>query len=654
MRNHIKRLTLIFLFVIACCLIPLFGAQSDELIYSVKSSEFNLWAPTAQKTKLLIYSNGVSGNPERAISMEKKQDGYWKAVVKGNLEGKFYTFSIKHNGKWLKETPGINAKAVGLNGNRAAIINMDKTDPADWANDKRPPLKSFTDIIIYEMQHRDFSVSPNSGIVNKGKFIALTENGTTNGLGFSTGIDHLKELGITHVHILPSYDFGSIDESKLEINKYNWGYDPKNYNVPEGSFSTNPSDPASRIREFKQMVQALHGNGIRVILDVVYNHTYVNDGSNFSLTAPGYFYRYNQDRSYSNASGCGNETASEKEMMRRFMVESVMYWVNEFHIDGFRFDLMGIHDIETMNLLRQELDIIDPSLFIYGEGWTAGGSPLDEKLRAVKSNGLKMPRIAVFSDDLRDAVKGHWNDHKAPGMAGSKPGLEESVKFGIVGAIEHPQVDYTKVNYSKAPYANNPDEVINYVSCHDDMCLNDKLKASAEKDVTAETLIKRNKLAQTIIFTSQGVPFMLSGEEIYRNKKGISNTFESPDSVNQLDWSAKGKYYDVFSYYCNLIQLRKQHPAFRMNKAEDVRKNLQFIDMPEKCMTGFILKDNANGDKWENILVIHNGNDHPVEISLPQGKWTTIANDGVIALNGLGVEEGKVIVAASSSFISFQ
>lgn len=630
------------------CMVP-------ELLYSQTSSEFSLWAPSAENVRLYIYNNGETGKAEKTIKMIKSAGGHWTTKVKKDLAGKFYTFSIKHNGKWLSETPGVDARAVGVNGERAAIIDFKNTNPEGWQNDKRPALKSFNDIIIYELQHRDFSVAPNSGIVNKGKFLALTEKGTTNEMGFSTGLDHLKDLGITHLHILPSYDFGSIDETKLSENKYNWGYDPKNYNVPDGSFSTNPLDPATRILEFKQMVKSLHENGIRVILDVVYNHTFVSEGSNFSLTAPGYYYRYNADGSWSNASACGNETASEKEMMRNFMIQSVKYWVNEYHVDGFRFDLMGIHDIETMNMIRKELDKIDPTIFIYGEGWTAGSSPLSEDLRAVKKNGMKLPRIAVFSDDLRDAVKGHWSDHKSAGMVSGKEGLEESVKFGIVGATSHPQVDYTKVNYSKAPYANNPDEVINYVSCHDDMCLVDKLKASSGSNVIEADLIRRNKLAQTIVFTSQGIPFMLSGEEIYRNKKGIHNTFESPDSVNRIDWNWKNMYSDVYDYYKNLIQLRKNHPAFRMGKTDDVRKHLKFIDVPHKCMVGFILSDNANGDKWKNIIVVHNGNDKAVSIDLPIGKWITVANDGKINEKGMGeINDGNVIIAASSSFIAFQ
>ena len=627
----------------------------NELTYSPSSSFFTLWAPTADQVRLNLYSEGEGGAAFSVVPMEKIEDGFWMTKVKSDLKGKFYTFQIHYNDAWLDETPGIFAKAVGVNGNRGAILDLMTTDPKGWKNDVRPPLAHFTDIVIYEMHNRDFSVAPNSGMTNKGKFLALTEHGTKNSYGLSTGIDHLKELGITHVHLLPSYDFGSIEETGLADKKYNWGYDPKNYNVPEGSYSTNPYNPASRIREFKQMVQALHRSGIRVIMDVVYNHTYVNDGSNFSLTAPGYFYRYNEDGSYSNASGCNNETASEKPMMRKFMIESVLYWVNEYHIDGFRFDLMGIHDIETMNQIRSELDKIDPSLFIYGEGWTAGSSPLSEDLRAVKKNGLQMPRIAVFSDDLRDAVKGHYSDHKAAGFVGGNTSLDESIKFGITGSTMHPQVDYSKVNYSKAPYANNPDEVINYVSCHDDMCLNDKLKASSHANASEKYLQCENKLAQTIVFTSQGVPFMLSGEELYRNKMGVSNSFESPDSINQLNWDNKYIQAEMFSFYKDIISLRRNHPAFRMDKAADMQKHLNFLDTKEGCVVAFILNDHANGDAWEDILVIYNGNDKGVEVEIPEGEWTSVVSEGRIDVNGLRKFSGKrVVVAPVSSLVAFK
>lgn len=633
---------------------PLKTELDCESIYSPACSSFSLWSPAANEVILSLYTEGIGGEPFRKIRMEKFNNGFWTVKVDSDLKGKFYTFQVNYKGKWLKETPGIFAKAVGVNGDRAAIIDFKSTDPEGWANDKRPEVRHFTDIVIYEIHHRDFSVSDNSGIQYKGKFLALTEHGTKNDFGQSTGIDHLKELGITHVHLLPSFDFGSIDETRLAENKYNWGYDPKNFNVPEGSYSTDPYSPAVRIREFKEMVMALHKSGIGVILDVVYNHTHSNDYSNFSLTAPGYFYRYKKDGSYSNASGCNNETASEKTMMRRFMLESVKYWVNEYHIDGFRFDLMGVHDIETMNDIRKELDEIDPGIFIYGEGWTAGSSTLPENLRAVKKNGLKLPGIAVFSDDLRDAVKGSWNDHKAAGFVGGKAGLEESVRFGIVGAIFHPQVNYSKVNYSKAPYANNPGEVINYVSCHDDMCLNDKLKAAAGKNATLENLKAQNKLAQTIVFTSQGVPFMLSGEELYRSKKGVSNSFESPDSINRLNWNNKYSDNDIYEYYRELIRLRSEHPAFRMYNSADVRDHLNFLSS-DSCLVAYLIKGNANGDKWGDILVIHNGRNKNVKVNIPDGEWISVISDGKIDLNGIRKFSGKtVVVSPVSSIVAYK
>ncbi|MDE7156182.1 MAG: type I pullulanase, partial [Muribaculaceae bacterium] len=416
------------------------------------------------------------------------------------------------------------------------------------------------------------------GINYKGKFLALTEQDALSTLGDKTGIDHLKELGITHVHILPSYDFSSVDESNPSANQYNWGYDPLNYNVPEGSYSTDPANPATRIREMKQMIQALHNAGIGVIMDVVYNHTAKNDDSNFSLTAPLYYYRYNDDGSYSNASGCGNETASDRKQMQNFIVNSVKYWADEYHIDGFRFDLMAIHDTETMNRVARELKQIDPSIIIYGEGWTAGDSPLPAERRALKENVAKMNGIAVFSDDIRDAIKGHYSNATDRGFATGKPGNEETVKIGIVASTAHPMVDYSKGNNSKFAYASSPLQVINYISCHDDLCLTDKLAKSLPEKSEAERQ-RAAKLAQTIVFTSQGTPFMFAGEEIFRDKKGVHNTYNSPDEINAIDWQLKNTNANLFNYYRNLIALRKAHPAFRMTTADEIARNIVFDDV---------------------------------------------------------------------------
>ncbi|MDE5683201.1 MAG: type I pullulanase, partial [Muribaculaceae bacterium] len=554
---------------------PTYGGTDLELSLDATGTYFTLWSPKAEAAEVLIYDNDRNTDPVEILQMKRSENGTWRASVPEKLYGKFYTFRVTVGGQKLAETPGVWAKAVGTNGERAAIIDFASTDPKGWAADKGPKLKNITDAVIYEMHHRDFSVHPSSGIVNKGKFLALTEPATRSALGDATGIDHLKELGVTHVHILPSYDYNSVDESNLPSNQYNWGYDPFNYNAPEGSYSTNPADPSVRIREMKEMVKALHDAGIGVVMDVVYNHTANNDDSNFSLTAPGYYYRHRPDGSYSDASGCGNETASDRAQMRNFIVNSVKYWADEYHIDGFRFDLMAIHDIETMNKVAAELKKINPSIFVYGEGWTAGDSPLPAERRALKENVDKMTGIAVFSDDIRDAVKGHYSDAKDRGFATGKPGNEETVKIGIVASTAHPQVDYKKGNNSKFPYAGAPTEIINYVSCHDDLTLTDKLAASMPGSTEAARQ-RAARLAQTIVFTSQGTPVMFAGEAVVRAKKGVHNSYKSPDSVNAIDWTLKNKNADQFNYYRELIKLRKAHPAFRMTTAGEIAKNIVF------------------------------------------------------------------------------
>lgn len=581
-----------------------------------------------------------------------QEQGLWTMTINKNLKGQFYTFQVKTGGKWLEETPGVWAKAVSINGRRGAIIDMKETNPSEWKQDKRPELKSFTDITIYEMHHRDFSISPSSGIVHRGKFLALTENGTHNEDGLKTGIDHLKELGITHVHLLPSFDYASVDEHRN--GQYNWGYDPQNYNVPEGSYSTNPSAPEVRIKEFKEMVQALHKAGIRVILDVVYNHTFNITGSNFQLTVPGYFYRTDSKGKYSDASGCGNETASERPMMRRFMVESVLYWIKEYHVDGFRFDLMGVHDIETMNEIRKAADTCDPTLFIYGEGWAAGSPAYNADQLAMKANIGKMPRIAAFGDEMRDAIRGPFNDDRKPAFLAGVAGNEMSIKFGIVGATEHPQIDYNKVNYSKRAWAKEPMQAISYVSCHDDMCLVDRLRSSIA-NITEEQRIKLDKLAQTIVFTSQGIPFMFCGEEIYRNKKGVHNSFESPDSINAIDWTLKTKHKELFDYYKGLIALRKAHPAFKMNKVDEIQKKLLFLPTERDNIVAYTLNNHAGGDAAEQIVVIFNANDEEIKQHIDSGIYHVVCRDGEININGLcKIEGGEVTVPAKSALIMYK
>ena len=590
------------------------GFDFNEVVCNPEATTFQLFAPaTAKRVVVRIYNDGLGGKPIKTVKMKRtEQAEVWQAEIKGNLLGKFYTFDM---GKG--ECPGVFAKAVGVNGQRGAIVNLVKTDPEDWCCDAHPVIKSPADLVVYEMHHRDFSIARKDAKY-PGKFLALTE---------PWAIDHLKALGVNAIHILPSYDYGSVDETRLNTPQYNWGYDPVNYNVPEGGYSTNPYDPTCRIREFKQMVQALHKAGIAIILDVVYNHTYDIEHSNFQRTYPDYYYR-KVDGKYSNGSGCGNETASDQPMMRKFMIESVKHWINEYHIDGFRFDLMGCHDIETMNEIRKAVDAIDPTIFIYGEGWSAGQCALPTEQLGVKANIAKMPRIAAFSDEIRDALRGPFDDDTKGGFLAGVPDCEESLKFGIAGAIAHPQVDMSKVNYSKTPWATEPTQMMSYVSCHDDMCLVDRLKASIP-DISDEELIRLDLLAQTAVFTSQGVPFMLSGEELLRSKKGVHNSFESPDSINQLDWKNLQRYPQVFKYYQDLIALRKHHPAFRLGDAHLVRKHLEFLDAP-KGVVAFRLKDYAGRDDWRNIVVILNATREQASVSLPKAMYTIVCQNGEI------------------------
>ncbi len=629
--------------IIMALLVPLTINARTGVNYSPGASAFSVETNNdAQQVKLRIYNDGLGGKPVRTVKMKRTQAGgtLWQATVKGDLKGKFYTFDVQYGGKFRGECPGIWATAVGVNGKRGAIVDMAQTDPQGWSADKRPAIAP-QDLILYEMHHRDFSIDESGGFTNRGKFLALTE---------PRAIEHLKALGVNAVHILPSFDYASVDETRLNEPQYNWGYDPVNYNVPEGGYSTDPYKPEVRIREFKQMVQALHRVGIKVVLDVVYNHTWNIDGSNFQLTRPDYFYRKNTDGSYSNGSGCGNETASEREAMREFMVESVKYWVDEYHIDGFRFDLMGVHDITTMNAIRAA---VPQDIFIYGEGWSAGSCAIPNEQLGMKANIQQMPGIAAFSDEIRDALRGPWDSNSKAAFLGGVKGNEESLKFGIVGAIKHPGVDYSQVNYSKAPYANEPTQMIAYVSCHDDMCLVDRLKASV-KDITIDELIRLDLLAQTVVMTSQGVPFMLSGEEMLRNKKGVHNSYESPDSINHLDWDNLERYPQVMEYYQNLIALRKAHPAFHMGSADMVRRNLDFLPVGNCLVAYHINGKKVPGETWGDIYVAFNAHKRARTIEVPDGTYTVVCRNIKCDEQGLTTvktKSGKVTVPAQSALI---
>ena len=660
MKTIPKLLLVLFVIMTSCDTTPQYESLEDYPVYEGTDLGFNytpeittfkMWSPAAQEVTLNLYQEGNGDNLIGTFKMKRGNSGEWTYQMSGDQKNRYYTYQIRQNGELLQEKPDLYSVAVGVNGLRSMIVDLDETDPENWNSDQRPELKEYTDIIIYEMHIRDMSIHESSGATHKGKYLALTETGTKSPGGLNTGIDHIKELGVTHVHLLPTFDHRSIDETKLDEPQYNWGYDPLNYNVPEGSFSTDPYDGRTRIKEFKQMVKAFHDNGIRVILDVVYNHTGQTDDSNFNQLVPNYFYRQNPDGSFSDASACGNETASERHMMRKYIIESVTHWVNEYHLDGFRFDLMGIHDMETMNQVSAAVRKIDPSIFVYGEGWTAGASPLPSEQQALKANTLKMEKVAAFSDDLRDGLKGSVFEHEQRGFVSQGTGAKESVKFGIVASTQHPQLDYEAVNYSDAPWAAEPSQTISYVSCHDNHTLFDRLKISNHEASEAE-LIKMHKLAQTIVLTSQGVAFIHAGMELLRTKNGVENSYQSPDEINQIDWTRKERYKDVFDYYKGIIALRKNHPAFRMTRTEMIRENLEFLDIPGENFIAYQIKNNANGDRWKNILVLLNGSDLNKTFSLPPGNWTLVSDGSKVSESGIGRNRSAVMtIPAMTAFI---
>lgn len=632
---HIKRY---FVTLLVTLILQMAQAQRlfNELFLQPHQTTFTLNAP--QQPTLRIYADGEGGKPLQQYKMRAAGKHRWTLTLKRNLQGKFYTFDIGHG-----ETPGVFATAVGVNGKRAAIIDRATTNPAGWAQDKHPALLSPADQVIYELHVRDFTHKmPNNA--HPDKFLGIAD---------TAALAHLKRLGVTAVHLLPSFDFSSIDETKPHLPAYNWGYDPQNYNVPEGSYATNAYDPATRIKEFKQMVQALHRAGIRVILDVVYNHTADIEHSNFQRTYPDYYYRKRADGSYSDGSGCGNETASEKPLMRAFIIESIVYWAREYHIDGFRFDLMGVHDIKTMNAACRALHKIDPSIFIYGEGWSAGQCAYPSHLLASKAHMKQMPGIAAFSDELRDGLRGPFYDDKQGAFIAGVSGAEERIKFGIVGGIAHPQVNMQQVGSDHLPWNDDPTQFISYVSCHDDMCLVDRLRASVP-NLTPEMLVRLDCLAQSVVMISQGVPFMLSGEEMLRDKQGVHNSYQSPIEINALPWQNLQRYPQVFTYYQRLIALRRHHPAFRLGNANLIRQHLSFLPT-QPNLVGFILTGHAGGDVWNNIVVVFNANNEARKVTVPKGRYTIVASNGTINETGWGsVETDHLWVDAHSMLIAHQ
>ncbi|MEP6465622.1 MAG: type I pullulanase [Parafilimonas sp.] len=623
------------------------------LQYSKDSSRFRIWSPTATDAKIFFYKDGTGGEPMQTLDMQKGEQGTWYITIKKDIKNVFYDFSVNINNRWMNEVPDPYAVAVGINGKRAMVVDLATTDPAGWNNDKSPSFlqNNPTDAVIYELQVRDASIDANSGIQHKGKFLGLTEKGTKNAAGLSTGLDHLKELGITHVHLLPCFDFSSVDESDTSRAQYNWGYDPLNYNVPEGSYSTNAYDGVTRIKQFKQLIETFHKNGLRVIMDVVYNHTASTNNSVFNQLVPGYYYRHNADGSFSNATACGNETASERPMMRKFMLESVLYWVNEYHIDGFRFDLMGVHDITTMNIISDSLHKIKPGIILYGEGWTAGASPLPDSLRAIKANAYKLHNIAVFSDDIRDAIKGSVFDINDRGFASGKVAMKPSVMFGIVASCYHPQINYTEVNYSKAPYATGPFNTITYCSCHDNNTLWDKLNLSTPGTTIPER-IHMQELALTIVLTSQGIPFLHAGSEFLRTKNGIDNSFDKGDSINEINWNDKTKYDSVTKYVEHLISIRKQHPAFRLTTDSLIKNAIIFNTATSANIIAYTINGSLVHDTWKTVCIAFNGSNEAQTINVAGGAWHVDTKNYHYSNNAM--VNGSILIEPFSAVILYK
>lgn len=594
----------------------------EEMSYSPEKTVFEVWGPTAESAIVRLYDGDTVVDE---MAMQRAESGLWRATFEGDKKGLYYAFELTIDGKPLKETAGIFAKALNVNGDRGAIIDLRDTDPEGWAEDKAPKFKP-SERVIYEMHYRDMTAHTSSGVEHPGKYLGMAERGTRSKEGLATGLDHLVELGVTHVHLLPTADFGSIDESK-PTDQYNWGYEPKNYSAPEGTYSTNPADAEARIRELKTLVKAMHDAGLCVVLDVVYNHTTSTENCGFELTVPGYFYRMREDGSFADGSGCGNETASDKPMMRKYIVESLEYWVKEYHIDGFRFDLMAIHDIETMNLIRQRLEAINPEILLYGEGWAASNPLYDEKRLAFKRYTYQMPGIGAFSDDIRNALRGTL-DLSQGGFIHGVAGNKEALKFGIAGGVEHGEVEHSEKAWCAAP-----SQHISYVSCHDDHNLRDRLEHISPK-ASEQELLQMVKLAQFGVFTSQGIPFFFCGEEMFRSKLGEKNTYNMPDKYNAIDWSLKSKYRDLVEYYKSLIALRKAHPAFALSTADDVRRHLSFIEHDNEAAIGFVLSDLEGIDSAKRIVVLMNGSREKVEFSIPKGSYRFICDGNTWSLNG--------------------
>jgi len=619
-------------------------------VYTEKSTTFKVWSPKASAVSVDIYDYGSEAEGGKSIRTTNmtldKKTGVWSATISGDLAGKYYDYAVTH-GEETKRTADIYARACGVNGKRSMVVDLRKTDPDNWENDLHVMVDKPTNASVWEISVADFSSSETSGVSkdNRGKFLAFTESGTTvDGIqgGTPTCIDYLKKLGVKYVQIMPMYDFGSVDESKDIMKQFNWGYDPVNYNVPEGSFSTDPYNGAVRIKECKQMIQALHNAGIGVIMDVVYNHTYSTD-SWFQYTVPNYYYRMNEDGTFSNGSGCSNDTASEHLMFRKYMIDSVTYWAKEYHIDGFRFDLMGLHDVTTMNDIRAALDGLyedgsGKKILMYGEAWNMPTKADEGTVMANQQNLTQMDdRIGAFDDTIRDAIKGS--------TAGADKGFVQSggkrsdLKTGFLGQ-------------SNLGWANVPSQCVTYASCHDNLCLYDKLVDSvygnSEYRKRHEDLVQMNKLSAAIVMTAQGIPFFLGGEEFCRSKDGDENSFSSSREENMLDWKNVESFSDVVEYYRGLLKIRDSFAAF-MDCTAMTANHITTVENLPKGVAGFYIPNTEQG-KWSKVCAVFNGTDEDKNIAV-EGEWIRIADENVAGLNNLGTCSGSVNVKAHSAAI---
>lgn len=627
----------------------------DDLgaVYSSDETGFRLWAPVADEVFLCLYKTGDGDDLIKRVRMEKSEGGTWFSLQTGDLDKTYYTYELKY-GDRLIESYDPYARACGVNGLRSMVIDLAKTNPEGFSQDKGPDCAEVTDAIITEISVVDTTADKNSGVKNAGRFLGLTEEGTVSAEGMATALDHIKELGVTHVQIMPSFDFASIDESS-DKEQYNWGYDPLNYNIPEGSMSSDPFHGEVRIREYKQMVKAFHDNGIGVIMDVVYNHTFNIEGNSFQKTAPDYFYRKDGDR-YSDASACGNEVASERPMVRKYIIDSLCYWVSEYHIDGFRFDLMGVLDIETMNQARAALVKLKPDIILYGEGWTGGDSVMPADQRALKVNVSKMPGYGMFSDDIRDSVKGHVFYYDQLGFADGGTGKENDIRYAVTGAVKHPQVDYDRYTYTaEGAWAVRPGNSINYVSCHDNYTLWDRYEISSPED-SVDILKRKNMLSAAIVFTSQGVPFFLQGEEFGRTKPiegsddRAENSYNMPLYTNSVKYDRLAEFKDMNEYYKGLIRIRKNHSLFRLSTAEQVAQKLRFTACNEPNVVAYRLMDEN-----EQIFVAYNANREAVTLELPEeGGWTVIAQDACADDRGIAQIKNQAVIPQISCLIAIK